>query len=102
MQLRSGATTARAAPEGTPAGLPQAASEGGIPGQIQIASPPRQEDGVDMPITVVPIPRTPAQTPQVYTAGTYVANLGRSPSEPTNFRPAQISFPPSTRFQDCR
>jgi hypothetical protein len=102
MQLRSGATTARAAPEGAPPVSPQAASEGGIPGQIQIASPPRQEDDVDVPITVitvVPIPRTPAQTPQVHTAGTYVANLGRSPSEPANFRPAQFSFLPQPDFR---
>jgi len=99
MQLRSGATTARAAPEGTPPGSPQAAPDESIPDQIQIASPPRQEDDVDMPMTVVPIPRTPDQTPQVYTAGTYVANLGRSPSEPANFRPAQFSFLPQPDFR---
>jgi hypothetical protein len=41
MQLRSGAKTGRAAPEGTPPGSPQAAPDDGIPEQIQIASPPR-------------------------------------------------------------
>ncbi len=39
-----------------------------------------------------PAPRTPAMTPQVYTAGTYPALLRRTPSEPANFRPAQFSF----------
>jgi len=90
MQLRSGATTARGVPEGTSQGSPQGTSEGDIPDQIQIASPPRQDEGADVSTTVAPIPRTP----QVYTAGTYVANLGRSPSEPANFRPAQFSFLP--------
>jgi hypothetical protein len=99
MQLRSGAKTGRAAPEGTPPGSPQAAPDEGIPEQIQIASPPRQQDDVDVPITVVPVPRTPAQAPQVYTVGTYVANLGRSPSEPANFRPVQFSFLPQPDFR---
>jgi hypothetical protein len=99
MLLRSGATTARTAPEGTPPGSPQAAPGEGIADQIQITSPPRQEDDVDVPITVVPVLRTPAQTPQVYTVGMYVANLGRSPSEPANFRPAQFSFLPQPDFR---
>jgi len=95
MQLRSGATTARGVPEGTSQGSPQGTSEGDIPDQIQIASPPRQDEGADVSTTVVPIPRTP----QVYTAGTCVANLGRSPSEPANFRPAQFSFLPQPDFR---
>jgi hypothetical protein len=48
-----------------------------------------------VPKTVVPIPRTPL----VYTAGTYEANLGRSPSEPANFSPAQFSFLPQPDFR---
>ena len=75
MQLRSGATTGRTASGGTPPGSPQAAPDEGIPEQIQIASPPRQQDDVDVPITVVPVPRTPAQAPQVYTVGTYVVSF---------------------------
>jgi len=78
MQLRSGATTGGTAPRG------------GIPDQIQIR--PQQEDGDGVPAEGSPGPRTPAMTPQVYTAGTYPAQLRRTPSEPANFRPAQFSF----------
>jgi len=35
----------------------------------------------------------------VYTAGTYVANFGRSLSEPANFRPAQFSFLPQPDYR---
>ncbi len=38
-------------------------------------------------------------TPQVYTAGTYVAHLRRTPSEPANFRPAQFSFLPQPDYR---
>jgi len=38
----------------------------------------------------------------VYTAGTYVANFGRSPSEPANFRPAQFSFLPKLDYRAAR
>ena len=55
-----------------------------------------------MAITGVPVPRTPAQTPKVYTAGTYVANLGRSPSEPANIRPSQFSFLPQLDYRTAR
>jgi hypothetical protein len=47
-------------------------------------------------------PRTPVQSPQVYTAGTYVANYGMSPSEPANFRPAQFSFLPQPDYGTAR
>ena len=47
-------------------------------------------------------PRTPVQSPQVYTAGTYVANFGRSPSEPANFRPTQFSFLPQPDYGTAR
>jgi hypothetical protein len=57
---------------------------------------------VDVAITGVPVPRTPAQAPQVYTAGAYVANLGRSPSEPANFRPSQFSFLPQRDYRTAR
>jgi len=78
MQFRSGATTGGTTPRG------------GIPDQIQIR--PQQEDGDGVPADGSPGPRTPAMTPQVYTAGTYPAQLRRTPSEPANFRPAQFSF----------
>jgi hypothetical protein len=74
----------------------------GIPDQIEITSPPRQEEDIDVVLTGVPVPRTPAQSPQVYTAGTYVANLGRSPSEPANFRPSQFSFLPQPDYRTAR
>jgi hypothetical protein len=47
-------------------------------------------------------PRTPVQTPQVYKAGNYMANFGRSPSEPANFRPAQFSFLPQPDYRTAR
>jgi hypothetical protein len=37
-------------------------------------------------------------TPQVYTAGTYPAQLRRTPSEPADFRPAQFSFLPQPDY----
>ncbi len=77
MQLRSGATTGGTAPVRSPPGTPATTPDEGIPEQIEIASPPRQEDDVDVAITGLPVPRTPSQAPQVYTEGTYVANLGR-------------------------
>jgi len=40
--------------------------------------------------------------PQVYTAGTYVANFGRSPSKPANFRPSQFSFLPQPDYRTAR
>ncbi len=55
-----------------------------------------------MAITGMPVPRTPAQSPQVYTAGTYAANFGRSPSEPANFRPSQFSFLPQLDYRTAR
>jgi hypothetical protein len=54
------------------------------------------------PSTGGSVPRIPAQTPQVYTAGTYVANLGRSPSEPANFRPSLFSFLPQPDYRTAR
>jgi len=102
MQLRSGATTGETAPMRTPPESPEATPDEGIPEQIEIASPLRQEDDVDVAITGVPVPRTPAQAPQVYTAGAYVANLGRSPSEPANFRPSQFSFLPQRDYRTAR
>jgi len=53
---------------------------------------PSQEEGDGLPADGSPGPRTPAMTPQVHTAGTYPAQLRRTPSEPANFRPAQFSF----------
>jgi hypothetical protein len=38
----------------------------------------------------------------VYTAGTYVADFGRSPSVPANFRPAQFSFLPQPDYRTAR
>jgi hypothetical protein len=82
MLLRSGATTGGTAPR-TPPRSPSPTAGGGVPDQIEITSPQRQEGNEE-----VSAPRTPVQSPQVYTAGIYVANFGRSPSEPANFRPA--------------
>jgi hypothetical protein len=87
MQLRSGATTGGTAPGA------------GVPEQIQFTSQPRQEDGTDVPAGGSPGPRTPTMTPQVYTAGTYVAHLRRTPSKPANFRPAQFSFLPQPDYK---
>jgi hypothetical protein len=102
MQLWSGATTGGTAPVRSPPETPPATPDEGIPEQIEIASPPTQEGDVDVVVTGVPVPRTPAQTPQVYIAGTYVANLGRSPSEPANFRPSQFSFLPQPDYRTTR
>jgi hypothetical protein len=87
MQLRSGTTTGGTAPRG------------GVPEQIQFTSQPRQVDGTEVPTGESPGPRTPTMTPQVYTAGTYVAHLRRTPSEPANFRPAQFSFLPQPDYR---
>ena len=81
MQLRSGATTGGTTPRG------------GIPDQIQIRQQPSQGEGDGSPG-----PRTPAMTPQVYTAGTYPAQLRRTPSVPADFRPAQFSFLPQPDY----
>jgi hypothetical protein len=94
MQLRSGATTGGTAPVRTPPRSPPSTPGEGVPDQIEMTSPQRQGEDVE-----VSAPRTPVQSPQVYTAGTYVTNFGRSPSEPANFRPSQFSFLPQP---DCR
>jgi hypothetical protein len=84
MQLRSGAATGGTAPIRTPPMSPPATSGDDIPEQIQITSQPRQGDNAEMPAVGGLGPRTPTMTPQVYTAGTYVTNLGRTPSEAEN------------------
>jgi hypothetical protein len=96
MLLRSGATTGGTAPR-TPPRSPSPTGGGGVPDQIEITSPQRQEGNEE-----VSAPRTPVQLPQVYTAGIYVANFGRSPSEPANFRPAQFSFLPQPDYRTAR
>ena len=96
MQLRSGATTGGTAPR-TPPRYPTPETAGGIPNQIEITTPQRQEGDEDVSAL-----RTPVQSPQVYTAGTYVVNFGRSPSEPANFRPAQFSFLPKLDYSSKR
>jgi hypothetical protein len=55
-----------------------------------------------VPAVGSPGPRTPTISPQVYTAGTYVAHLGRTPSEPANFRPSQFSFLPQPDYRTAR
>jgi hypothetical protein len=55
MQLRSGATTGGSAPVRTPPRTPPATPDEGIPEQIEITFPPRQEDDVDVAITGVPV-----------------------------------------------
>jgi hypothetical protein len=102
MQLRSGATTGGTAPVRTPPRTSPTTPDQGIPEQIEITSPPRQEDDVDVDVTRVPVPRTPTQSPQVYTEGTYVASFGRSPSKPANFRPSQFSFLPQPDYRTAR
>jgi len=101
MQLRSGATIGRTAPAEIPPRTSPATPEEGIPDEIEINSPARQEQP-NMATPRAKIPNTPVQAPQVYTAGTYVANLGRSPSEPENFRPSQFSFLPLTDYRTAR
>jgi hypothetical protein len=96
MLLRSGVTTGGTAPR-TPPRSPSPISGGGVPDQIEITSPKRQEGNEEVSAL-----RTPVQSPQVYTAGTYVANFGRSPSEPANFRPAQFSFLPNPDYRTAR
>ena len=96
MQLRSGVTTGGTAPR-TPPRSSSPTSGGGVPDQIEITSPQRQEGNEEVSAL-----RTPVQSPQVYTAGTYVANFGRSPSEPANFRPAQFSFLPQPDHRTAR
>jgi hypothetical protein len=97
MQLRSGATTGGTAPVRTPPRSPSPTPGGGVPDQIEITSPQRQEEDEE-----VSAPRTPVQSPQVYTAGTYVANFERSPSELANFRPSQFSFLPQPDYRTAR
>jgi hypothetical protein len=97
MQLRSGATTGGTAPVRTPPRSLSPTPGGGVPDQIEITSPQRQEKDEE-----VSAQRTPVQSPQVYTAGTYVANFGRSPSEPANFRPSQFSFRPQPDYRTAR
>jgi hypothetical protein len=96
MPLRSGATTGGTVPR-TPPRSPTPEIAGEIPNQIEITTPQRQEGDGD-----AAAPRTPVQTPQVYTAGTYVADFGRSPSVPANFRPAQSSFLPQPDYRRAR
>jgi hypothetical protein len=96
MLLRSGATTGGTALR-TPPRSPTSETAGGVPNQIEITTPLRQE-GVEDAAT----PRTPVQTPQVYTAGTYVADFGRSPSVPANFRPAQFFFLPQPDYRTAK
>jgi len=96
MQLRSGATTGGTVPR-TPPRSPTSEAAGEIPDQIEITTPQGQEGDED-----AAVPRTPVQTPQVYTAGTYVADFGRSPSVPANFRPAQFSFLPQPDYRTAR
>ena len=93
MQLRSGATTGGTVPR-TPPRSPASGAAGEIPDQIEITTPQGDQDAA--------VPRTPVQTPQVYTAGTYVADFGRSPSVPANFRPAQFSFLPQPDYRTAR
>jgi len=95
MLLRSGATAGGTAPM-TPPRSPSPTG-GGVPALIEITSPQRQEGNEEDSV-----PRTPIQPPQVYTAGTSVANFGRSPSEPANFRPAQFSFLPQPDYRTAR
>ena len=95
MLLRSGATTGGTAPR-TPPRSPSPTG-GEVPEQIEITSPQRQEGNEE-----VSAPRTLVQSRQVYTAGTYVANFGRSPSEPANFRSAQFSFLPQPDYRMAR
>ena len=64
MLLRSGATTGGTAPMRTPPRSPSPTAEGGVPDQIEITSPQRQEGNED-----VTAPRTPVQRPQVQTSG---------------------------------
>jgi hypothetical protein len=97
MLLRSGATTGGTASVRTPPRSPSTTLGGVVPNKIEITSPQRQEEDEE-----VSAPRTPVQSPQVYTAGTYVANFGRSPSEPANFRPAQFSFLPQPDYRRAR
>ncbi len=96
MQLRSGATTGGTVTR-TPPRSPASGAAGEIPDQIEITTPQRQEGDED-----AAVPRTPVQTPQVYTAGTYVADFGRSPSVPANFRPSQFSFLPQPDYRTAR
>jgi hypothetical protein len=97
MQLMSGTTTGGTAPVRTPPRSPSPTPGGGVPDQIDLISPQRQEEDEE-----VSVPRTPVQSPQVYTAGTYVANFGRSPSEPANFRPSQFSSLPQPDYRTAR
>jgi hypothetical protein len=96
MQLRSGATTGGTVPR-TPPRSPTSETAGEIPNQIEITTPQGQEGDED-----AAAPRTPVHTSQVYTAGTYVADFGRSPSVPANFRPSQFSFLPQADYRTAR
>jgi hypothetical protein len=96
MQLRSGATTGGTAPRNPPRSPTPETAEG-IPNQIEITTPQRQEGDED-----AAVPRTLVRTQQVYTAGTYVVDFGRSPSVPANFRPAQFSFLPQPDYRTAR
>ena len=64
-----------------------------IPAEVQVSTQVQQED---------------AQTPMVYTAGTYAATyqrpptIQRTPSVPDNFRPTQFAFLPAPDFSTAR
>ena len=90
MLLRSGT---RKGGEETQRKSTDAPSEG-IPEQIEVIAP---EQGITTQRRTAP-----SQTPEVYMAGTYAASLPRSPSEPTNFRPAQFSFIPQPDYRTAR
>ncbi len=80
IQLRSGTRKGGEEPQRTPSDTPSEV----IPGQIEVTAP---EQGFTTPVRTVP-----TQAPEVYVAGTYAASLPRSPSEPANFKPAQLSL----------
>jgi hypothetical protein len=69
------------------------------------------QQGIDIPAEVqVPtqVQQGVAQTPMVYTAGTYTAayqrppTIQRTPSVPSNFRPAQFAFLHAPDFSTAR
>ncbi len=69
------------------------------------------QQGEDIPAEVqIPtqVQQGSAQTPIVYTAGTYAATyqrpptIQRTPSVPGNFRPAQFAFLPAPDFSTAR
>jgi len=96
MQLRSGATTGGTAPVSTLPRSPSPTPGGGVPDQIEIASPQRQEGDEE-----VSAPRTPVQSTSVYSRN-LCGKLWKITIQTSKFQTIPIFFLASARLQDSK